>query len=107
MNQTFKTPIDKNILFDFLMKVCDKSSKYYIFNSCSYKRGELNGENVAFLERIKPFYHAAKLFYVDRKLTYSGMCTLIRQICKYHSILFSSRIVYVKSKHNIQYFIYF
>jgi len=107
MNQTFKKQIDKNILFDFLEIVCDKSDKYYIFNSSSYKRGELNGGNAAFLEQIKPFYHLAKLFYVERKLTYSGICTIIRQICKYHSILFTTKIVYSKSKYNIPYFIYF
>ncbi len=107
MNQTFKTQVDKHILFDFLAKVCDKNDKYYIFNSSAYKRGELNGGNTSFLEQIKPFYHVAKLFYVERKLTYTGLCTIIRQICKAQSIMFTTKVVYCKSKYNIPYYIYF
>ena len=107
MNQTFKTQIDKNILFDFLAKVCDKNDKYYIFNSSSYKRGELNGGNTSFLEQIKPFYHVAKLFYVERKLTYTGLCTIIRQICKFNKFTYTSKIVYDRSTYDIVYYIYF
>jgi len=99
--------VDKNILFVFLEKTCDKTDKYYIYNSSSYKRGELNNENKLFLEALRPFYHKAKLFYLERKLTYSGLCTIIRQICKYHSIMFTTKVVYSKSKYNIPYYIYF
>lgn len=107
MNQTFKRGVDKNILFNFLDKTCEKTDKYYIFNSASYKRGELNNENKLFLEALEPFYHKAKLFYLERKVTYSGLCTIIRQICKYHSIMFTTKVVYSKSKYNIPYYIYF
>ena len=107
MSQTFKSRVDKDILFDFLEKNCEKTEKRYIFNLSSYKRGELNESNDAFVEILKPYYHKAKLFYLERKRTYSGLCTIIRQICKTHSILFSTKVVYSKSKYNIPYFIYF
>ena len=107
MNQTFKMAVDKGILFMFLEKTCEKNEKYYIFNSSAYKRGELNNANVELLEELKPYYHMAKLFYVERKLTYTSLCTIIRQICNYQSIIFTTKIVYSKSKYNIIYFIYF
>lgn len=107
MNQTFKSKIDKNILFDFLEKNCEKTEKHYIFNMNSYKRGELNESTEGFIENLKPYYHVAKLFYLERKRTYSGICTIIRQICKANAILFSTKVVYSKSKYNIPYFIYF
>ena len=107
MSQTFKSRVDKDILFDFLEKNCEKTEKRYIFNLYSYKRGELNESNEVFVESLKPYYHKAKLFYLERKRTYSGLCTIIRQICKAHSILFSTKVVYSKSKYNIPYFVYF
>ena len=107
MSKTFKSRVDKDILFDFLKLNCEKTEKYYVFNLTSYKRGELNDTNDAFLDVLKPYYHKAKLFYLERKRTYSGLCTVIRQLCKAHSILYSTKVVYSKSKYNIPYFIYF
>jgi hypothetical protein len=107
MSQSFKNPIKTEVLFEFLEKICEKTDKYYIFNMSSYKRGELDSVNDEFLEIIKPCYHVAKRFYVDRKRSYTTMCTIIRQICKFNSILFTTKIVYSKSKYNIPYYIYF
>ena len=107
MSQTFKSIVDKDILFDFLKRNCEKTEKYYTFNLTSYKRGELNDSNDMFLEVIKPYYHKAKLFYIERNRNYTGVCTIIRQLCKVHAILFSTKIVYSKSKYNIPYYIYF
>ena len=107
MSQTFKSRVDKDILFDFLKLNCEKTEKYYVFNLTSYKRGELNDSNNAFLESLKPYYHKAKLFYLERKHTYSGLCTILRQICKHNSIMFMTKVIYSKSKYNIPYYIYF
>ena len=107
MSQTFKSPINKNILFDFLEKICEKREKYFVFDLSSYKRGELNKENELFLELVKPYYHTAKQFYIERKISYSRLCTIIRQICKFNSISFTTKVLYSKSKYNIPYYIYF
>ena len=107
MSQTFKSPINKNILFEFLEKICEKREKYFVFDLSSYKRGELNKENELFLELVKPYYHTAKQFYIERKISYSRLCTIIRQICKFNSISFTTKVLYSKSKYNIPYYIYF
>lgn len=106
MSQTFKNIVDKHILFEFLESICDKTDKYYIFNMASYKRAELNNSIQIFIDNIKPYYHKAKLFYIERQLNYSRLCTIIRQICKSNSIIFSTKIIYSKSKYNIPYYIY-
>jgi len=107
MSQTFKTNIEKSILFVFLEKICIKHDKYFLFNSTAYKKGEFTGTNREFCHEIKPYYHKSKRFYVERNPSYSRMCTVIRQICNSNSIMFSSKIVYSKSKFNIPYYIYF
>ena len=39
-------------------------------------------------------------------MTYKNLITIIRQICKYNNIPFTSDIKYSKSKYEITYFIY-
>jgi hypothetical protein len=107
MSQTFKTNIDKSILFVFLEKVCNKTDKFFLFDLNAYKKGEFIGANQELFDIIKPYYHESKQFYVERKMNYSRMCTVIRQICNSNSIMFSTKIVYSKSKFNIPYHIYF
>ena len=107
MSQTFKTNIDKSILFVFLEKVCEKREKYFLFDLTAYKKGEFTDANQDLLDDIKPYYHESKRFYVERKSSYSRICTILRQICNSNSIMFSTKIVYSKSKFNIPYHIYF
>ena len=45
MSQTFKTNIDKSILFVFLEKVCNKTEKYFLFDMSAYKKGEFTDAN--------------------------------------------------------------
>jgi hypothetical protein len=107
MSQTFKTNIDKSILFVFLEKVCEKRDKYFLFDLIAYKKGEFNGANRDLFDDITPMYYDSKRFYVERKLNYSRMCTVLRQICNSNSIMFSTKVVYSKSRFNIPYHIYF
>ena len=48
MSQTFKKIIDKDILFDFLEKICDKNETFYTFDINAYKRAELLDINTEF-----------------------------------------------------------
>jgi len=106
MSQIFKRIVDRSLLFDYLYKTCQTPDKHFVFDLTSYKRGEFNGHNKTFCDSIRQYYHTAKCFYIDRKLSYSNMCTIIRQICKPNNILYTTKIVYSQSKYNINYFIY-
>jgi hypothetical protein len=107
MSQLFKTEIDNDLLFKYLNLVCEKTEKYYIYDICSYKKGELNGENKNFCNSILPYYHKAKQKYITRELNYTKFVTIIRQICKQNMISFTTKIIYSKSKYNIPYYIYY
>jgi exoribonuclease II len=107
MNQTFKTVVDKFILFEFLEKNCEKNDEFYTFNMSSYKRAELFNNITEFIEKIKPYYHKSKQFYIEKIHSYTSLCTIIRQICKLNAIMFKKKIIYSKSKYNIPHFIYY
>jgi hypothetical protein len=105
--QIFKNPYPKEDFFSFLEKVCEKTNKYYIFNNCSYKKAILNNDLPLFIESIRPCYYLSKHKYLDAKMNYNRLTTILRQICKYHKILFTSEIKYEYSKYNIHYYFYF
>lgn len=106
-SQLFKRSIDKSILYNLLDNICIKTDKYYLFDQNSYKKGMYNNSISQFCEDIKPYYHKSKQTYVTRKLSYHKFVTVIRQICRYSNISFTSQIKYVNSSYDIPYFIYY
>ena len=106
-NQTFKSAVPNEMLFTFLDDICIKSEKFYTVNNDSYKRGLLNNSIVLFLEKCKPYYHLSKRMYLERKMSFNNLMTVVRQICKFNKITFTSQIKYDKSDYTISYFIYF
>jgi hypothetical protein len=106
MTQIFKTVPPAVILFSFLSDICDKTEKCFIFDKNSYKRAIYNDKITAFLDICKPYYHTSKQTYLDRKLTYNSLITIIRQICNINKIGYASEIKYDKSLHTIVYYIY-
>ena len=44
--------------------------------------------------------------YLDKKLTYNSFTTILRQICNYNKITYTSQIKYDKSSYEITYYIY-
>ena len=60
-----------------------------------------------FITQCIPYYHLSKRKYLDRKLSYNSFITIIRQICNFNNITYTSQIKYDKSTYDIIYFIYF
>lgn len=106
-NQIFKNKIMDEILFSLLEKLCQKTDKYYIFSIESYKKGIYSEDIQNFIDYCKPYYHISKRKYLERKLTYNSFVTVLRQICKFNKITYTSQIKYDKSSYNIIYYIYF
>ena len=106
MSQIFQTPFPKNLFFDFLNKYCDKNDKQYIFSKDAFKRVKLDEQIDSFCNSLKEYYFKSKHHYLEREKTYKNFVTIVRQICKYHHIPFTSDIKYSKSKYEIKYFIY-
>jgi guanylate kinase len=106
-NQIFKKKIPNEMLFTLFDFITKKGEKYYIINNDTYKRGLFNNKIVEFLNEIKEYYHLSKQKYIDRKLSYNSFTTILRQICNYNKINYTSQIKYDKSKYDINYYIYF
>jgi hypothetical protein len=106
-NQTFKNKIPTELLFELLDNICSKNDKYYIINNDSYKKGVFTNTISEFFEKCKPYYHLSKQKYLERKMTYNTFTTVLRQICNFNKITYTSQIKYDKSNYNIIYYVYF
>jgi hypothetical protein len=105
--QIFKNHVPNKLLFDLLDLICVKNEKYYLFNNISFKKGLFNDEITNFFISCKPYYHISKQKYLERKLDYNSFTTVLRQICNYNKITYTSQIKYDKSTYDIFYYIYF
>lgn len=105
--QIFKYAIPAEPLFGLLDKICIKEDNTYIFNNNSYKKGIFDNNIPPFLEECKPYYHASKQKYVEKKMTYTAFTTVLRQICNFNHITYTTKIRYEKSTYEIVYYICF
>lgn len=106
VSQIFKKDIPHDFLFNLLEKIALKTEKRYILNHESYKKGLLNNSILDFITQCKDYYFASKQKYLDRKLTYNSFITVVRQICNYNKVTYTSQIKYSKSNYDIEYYIY-
>ena len=105
--QIFKNIIPSEKIFCLLEPLCIKNEKYYLFNSISFKKGIFTQEINKFVEECKPYYHISKRKYLEKKLTYNSFTTILRQICNFNKIIYTSQIKYDKSNYEIIYYIFF
>lgn len=106
-SQLFKENIPIYILYDFLEKICvkDTINNRFIFSKAAFKKAEIYNLLSNFKEVIKPYYHASKQYYIDRNLTFIRFTTIIKQICHINNNEIISKIVYNKSKYEMEYYI--
>lgn len=105
--QIFKNKIPNNMLFELLDKICLKNEKHYIFNNYSFKKGVFSEDIIFFLKNCIPYYHLSKRKYLEKKLTHKSFITILRQICNFNKIKYTSQIKYDKSTYDIVYYIYY
>ena len=105
--QIFKQNVPNELLFNLLDSICAKNDKQYILNNEAFKRGVFQESIPKFLTECSPYYHISKRKYLERKLTYNTFMTVLRQICNFNNITYTSQIKYDKSNYDIIYNIYF
>ena len=105
--QIFKNQIPNNIFFALLDKICLKNEKHYTFNIESFKKGVYSEDIQNFLILCIPYYHISKRKYLEKKLTHNSFVTILRQICNFNKITYTSQIKYDKSTYDIVYYIYY
>ena len=106
-SQIFKHSYPKEDLFLFLDKYSEKRNNYYYFTKISFKKAVFEKAIIPYCKTLKDYYYTSKHRYLDKTQTYRSFVTLVRQICKYHHISFTSKIKYDKSNYEIVYYIYF
>jgi len=106
-SQIFKQKIPNELFFNLLKNMAFKTDNYYIINKDSYKKGILNNSIQNFINECIPYYYSSKRKYLERKITYNSFITIVRQICKFNKITYTSTIKYERSTYNIIYYIYF
>lgn len=104
-NQIFINIIPINILINFLNSICKIENGFFIFTNESYKRSLLHNNLSKFINDISPYYHKSKKHYIQRKMNFTHLATLVRQICRSHSIAYTSKLVYSLSTYHIRYII--
>ena len=106
-SQIFKNNIPNELLIKLLDVIAIKSDNCYVLNNNGYKKGMFNDSIIKFINDCKPYYHLSKRKYLERKLNYNSFITIIRQICNFNKITYTSQIKYDKSSYDIMYYIYF
>ena len=102
-SQIFKNKIPNDLLFELLNKICLKNEKHFVLNNISFKKGLFDNSIQNFYEQIKSYYFISKRKYLEKKLTYNSFITVIRQICNFNKIVYTSQIKYDKSDYEIIY----
>ena len=105
-SQIFKNPIPNELVIKLLDDIAIKTDKCYVINNNVYKKGVFNDTLNQFILECSPYYHLSKRKYLERKLTYNSFITIIRQICNFNKITYTSQIKYDKSNYDIVYYIY-
>jgi hypothetical protein len=105
--QIFKKNLPNQVLFDLLESICLKNEKHYTLNVEAFKRGVFKELVQKFINDCVPYYHLSKRKYLERKLTYNSFTTILRQICNFNKITYTSQIIYDKSTYVILYYIYY
>jgi hypothetical protein len=106
-SQIFKQHIPNELFFNLLKDIAFKIDNYYMVNNDAYKKGIFNGKIQDFINESIPYYYKSKLKYLERKNTYNSFITVVRQICKFNKITYTSKIKYDRSSYDIIYYIYF
>ena len=105
--QIFKNNVPNELLFNLLDSVCLKNEKHYTFNGESFKRGIYKELIQKFIGECVPYYYLSKRKYLEKKLTFNSFTTVLRQICNFNKITYTSQIKYDKSRYDIIYYIYY
>ena len=104
--QIFKDHVPNELLIKLLNDIAIKTEKCYVLNNNCYKKGMFNNIIENFITQCIPYYHISKRKYLERKITYNSFITIIRQICNFNKITYTSQLKYDKSTYDIMYYVY-
>lgn len=95
MGQIIKPGLSIQVLYDWLD--ISNLNKYILVTNNLYKKRKVDSNFYLLLEKISMFYHKSKQFYCSRIMTYTRWLTIVRQLCKYFELSYTSKIRYYNS----------
>ena len=102
MSQIFNKKFDKDKIYTLFNKIGTKQlDKFLIFNEFIIKNKMDNIQEL--YSYLSDYYFNSKKYYLDRAETFKDFCTILRQVCKFLNIPFTTKIIYNKSKYKIYY----
>ena len=104
-NQIIKTQVD---FFNEYLQIFGTVEKNYILiNPNHFKKVKYSGLIKNFTDKLDPFYHESKKYYIQRNnITYMQFITILRQIAHTNGVFFEYKIKYTNSKHYMEYYFY-
>lgn len=103
MSQLFRINIPKEFILSFLSENCETVKDFYVFNNDTFKKICYNQSINSFYTSCEKYYFLSKQKYLH-KMTFNGIATVMRQICNFHEIPYTSKIKYAHSSYTIEYF---
>ena len=100
----YKNPVPIYILKEFLMNNAEQENNFYVINKIKYRKSLENGNIEKLSNILSEYYKDSKKIYVNREMSYTRFITIIRHICKFHSINIISQIKYDKNTYNMIYY---
>lgn len=104
-SQIFKTTPDPCLFKTLLDNICDLENTRYIINNASFKKGVMFDHISEYCSGVEDNYYESKKFYIRRKMTFKYFITVVRQMCRFHSIGYETNTKYNKSTYEIVYLI--
>ena len=98
MSQVIKPGLSIQVLYN-LVGVYVSTNKLFVTKTL-YKKVVVNNTCAIFLQTITPFYHKSKQFYCLRTMTYKRWLTILRQLCKYFKLPYTSTVRYHSSMYD-------
>ncbi len=105
-SQVFKERVPVYLLFDLLTEICQEQDNRLQLSKISFQKAKYHNLLDSFIDKLTPYYHISKLYYISRNLDYNKFTTIVRQICRINNISYTSKICYNKSTYDILYYIY-
>jgi hypothetical protein len=104
-NQILKKQVD--FFNEYLEMFGTVEKNYILINPNHFKKVKYNGLIKNFTDKLEPFYHESKKYYIQREnITYMQFITILRQIAHTNGVFFEYKIKYTNSKHYMEYYFY-
>jgi hypothetical protein len=103
----FNKRLSHHLLKRFLDPICIKNTTHYVINYETLKRARYTTHYDDFINMLKPYYYPSKRHYLDDPTPYRRFLTILRQICSYNNIAYTTATVYDRAKASLEYRIYY